>query len=338
MERVRQRHDRDEISQFDIHNAKLSDPPKPFIGRRTGDWATLGYGRRAMTVLNWPTLIGAVAALCTTLAFLPQLVKVPRRGAAELSSAMLVIYLTGVGLWLVYGLLVSAAPVIAANAASLVIVSTVTIRKIAAARRPAAVVRRLRIAIDMDEVMADSLAEHVRRYNAAFSARLAIEDLRGRHLEDCIAPSQRDAVDAMLDESFFADLAVIANCQEVVRELAECHDVLVVTAAMDVPVSFDAKFRWLQRHFPFIPPNQIVFCGDKGIVDADYLIDDRPRHFERFKGRPVLFSAPHNIAERRYPRVESWKDVREFFAQLARQDTRPAGESAGLRGQPARAA
>ena len=31
--------------------------------------------------------------------------------------------------------------------------------------------RRLRIAIDMDEVMADALAEHLRRYNAAFGLR-----------------------------------------------------------------------------------------------------------------------------------------------------------------------
>ena len=125
----------------------------------------------------------------------------------------------------------------------------------------------------------------------------------------------------MFDASFFADLAVMPDCQAVMRDLALRHDVFVVSAAMDVPASFDAKFRWLQRHFPFIPPDQIVFCGDKGIVDADYLIDDRPRHFARFKGRPLLFSAPHNAGERRYPRVDSWQDVRDVFARLERTGT-----------------
>jgi 5'(3')-deoxyribonucleotidase len=176
--------------------------------------------------------------------------------------------------------------------------------------------RRLRIAIDMDEVMGDALAEHVRRYNKAFGARITIDELPGRHLEDVIPPAHRAATEAMLDASFFADLAVLPDCQDVVRELAARHDVFVVSAAMDVPVSFDAKFRWLQRHFPFIPPERIVFCGDKGIIDADYLIDDRARHFPRFSGCPLLFSAPHNAGERRYPRVDSWKDVREFFARL----------------------
>ena len=83
---------------------------------------------------------------------------------------------------------------------------------------------------------------------------------------------------------------------------------------MDVPLSFDAKYRWLRRHFPFIPPSHLVFCGDKSIIDADYLIDDRARHFARFKGRPVLFSAPHNAAEARYPRVSIVGRGREFFA------------------------
>src|SRR5205823_2166374 len=175
-------------------------------------------------------------------------------------------------------------------------VSTVAARKGRAAARARG---RLRIAIDMDEVMADALSEHLRRYNTAFAARLTPDDLRGRHIEDCVPAAHRDALEAMLDDSFFADLPVMPGCQDVVRELAARHDVFIVTAAMDVPCSFDAKYRWLQRHFPFIPPAQIVFCGDKGIFDADYLIDDCARHFARFKGRPLLFSAPHNAGESR---------------------------------------
>ena len=177
--------------------------------------------------------------------------------------------------------------------------------------------RRLRIAIDMDEVMADALAEHIRRYNAAYGGSVTAADLHGRHLEEWVPAAQREAVEAMYDASFFADLPVMADCEAVVRELAERHDVIVVTAAMDVPCSFDAKFKWLQRHFPFIPTSHIVFCGDKGIVAADYLIDDRARHFANFTGSPLLFSAPHNANETRYPRVNSWQEVREYFAALS---------------------
>ena len=179
---------------------------------------------------------------------------------------------------------------------------------------------RLRIAIDMDEVMADALAEHLRRYNSAYGASVTAAELSGMHLEDWVPEAQREAVEAMYDASFFGILPIMEDCQDVVRELAERHDIVVVTAAMEVPCSFDAKFQWLREHFPFIPTSNIIFCGDKGYVDADYLIDDRARHFARFKGSPLLFSAPHNAHETRYPRVNSWREVRDYFAHIARRE------------------
>ncbi len=265
-----------------------------------------------MSVSVWSALVGTVAALCTTLAFLPQLLKVRRQGGDDLSVTMLAMYLGGQGLWLAYGLLNRAGAVIGANIASIVLVTAVAVLKYTHARRRTT--RRLRIAIDMDEVMADALGEHVRRYNAAFGAAITPADLHGRHLEDYVPPAHRRAAEAMLDASFFESLAPMPGCQEVVGDLNERHDVFIVTAAMDVPCSFDAKYRWLRRHFPFISPARIVFCGDKSIVEADYLIDDRARHFSMFKGRPLLFSAPHNAHEERYPRVASWADIGHLFS------------------------
>ena len=69
--------------------------------------------------------------------------------------------------------------------------------------------------------------------------------------------------------------------------------------------------------------------------DADYLVDDRARHFTRFKGRGLLFSAPHNHHEHRYPRVSSWAEVREFFAGLDGTAVRGHAAAAAAPGLPA---
>ena len=230
--------------------------------------------------------------------------------------ATLGLLLAGAFLWFAYGLLNHATSVLVANTAIIILVSVVTVMKAMHDRRGATGERRVRIAIDMDEVMADALTEHLRRYNAAYGTNVTPADLRGRHLEQCIPPEHRAAAEAMLDGSFFEDLDVLPDCQAVVRDLSERYEVFIASAAMDVPVSFDAKYRWLRRHFPFIPPSHIVFCGDKSILDAHYLIDDRSRHFDKFKGEPVLFSAPHNADETAYPRVASWNEVRDHFARL----------------------
>ena len=279
-----------------------------------------------MSVETWSTVVGTGGALWTTLSFLPQLVNVRRHGGRDLSLTMLGMYLVGSVLWLAYGVLNGAIAVIGANVVVIALVAAIAALKIAGDRRSTRPARRLRIAIDMDEVMADALGAHLARYNAAFNTNVTVDELSGRHLEDCVPPARRAATEALLDASFFEDLAVLPDCQAVVGELAARHEVVIATAAMEVPCSFDAKYRWLRRHFPFIAPSHIVFCGDKAVLDADYLIDDRARHFTRFKGRGLLFSAPHNHHEGRYPRVSSWAEVREFFARV---------DGAAIRGEAA---
>ena len=272
-----------------------------------------------MNDINWSAVIGAAGGICSAMSFLPQVLKVRRQGGRDLSMTMLALLLGGAVLWFVYGLINQATAVVVANVAIMALVSTTAIMKIVLDRRGARQ-RQPRIAIDMDEVMADALTEQLRRYNAAYGTAITAADLSGRHLEQVVPPAHREAAEAMFDAAFFEDLDVLPDCQEVVSELADRYEVFIASAAMDVPRSFDAKYRWLQRHFPFIPPSQIVFCGDKTIVDADYLIDDRPRHFTRFRGQALLFSAPHNAGETAYTRVGSWKEVRDHFARL---DLRP---------------
>jgi len=63
-------------------------------------------------------ILGAVAGFCTTFAFVPQLIKIQKQGGRDLSYGMLVFYLTGVLLWLAYGIFLHALSVILANTAT----------------------------------------------------------------------------------------------------------------------------------------------------------------------------------------------------------------------------
>jgi MtN3 and saliva related transmembrane protein len=87
------------------------------------------------------SLIGGLAAVCTTGAFIPQLVRTWRQGARDLSYGMLGVYLVGVALWLGYGLLTGARAIILANAATGVLVAANIVLKFRA-ERPQRVVRQ----------------------------------------------------------------------------------------------------------------------------------------------------------------------------------------------------
>jgi len=171
-----------------------------------------------------------------------------------------------------------------------------------------------RIAIDMDEVMADTMTHFLDKYNTSFGVGLKTEHFQGRHVFEVIDEAHKpEARDYFQQEAFFATIPVMPGSSEVVKTLTERYEVFITTAAMDVPCSFTPKFDWLQRHFPFIPTSNIVFCGDKSIILADYLIDDNLRQLSKFQGEGILYTAPHNVNETRFRRVKDWEDVRRLF-------------------------
>ncbi len=171
-----------------------------------------------------------------------------------------------------------------------------------------------RVCVDMDEVMADTVAEHLRRYNADFGASIRREDLDGKWLWQVVPVEHHPALIAYLNEpEFFGNLIVMPESQRVLKRLSRDHEVFVASAAMEVPMSFAAKFRWMERHFPFIAPSHTVFCGDKSILAADYLIDDNPRQLRAFRGEGLLFTAPHNLGLTEWNRMDDWLAVERFF-------------------------
>ena len=69
---------------------------------------------------NATELIGLAAAILTTVAFAPQVIRTWQMGGHELSWSMLALFGTGVTLWLVYGVLLWSTPLMLANGLTLI--------------------------------------------------------------------------------------------------------------------------------------------------------------------------------------------------------------------------
>lgn len=81
--------------------------------------------------MAWMQWIGLLAGTLTTIAFVPQAWRVwSRRSARDISLATFLIFFTGTGVWLAYGLLVRDIPVIVANALTLVMASAILVGKL----------------------------------------------------------------------------------------------------------------------------------------------------------------------------------------------------------------
>ena len=171
-----------------------------------------------------------------------------------------------------------------------------------------------RIAIDMDEVISDANIRFIEWYKRDYGIEFAQEQLASTRFEDLLQDDHKHVVrEYAFHDDFFKDLDIIPGSQDVIQELHKKYEIFITTAAMEFPNSFLPKLQWLQDHFPYISWKNIVFCGDKSIINADYLIDDNVYHFRRFIGQGILFTAPHNKNVEWDVRVNSWQEVGEML-------------------------
>lgn len=116
---------------------------------------------------------------------------------------------------------------------------------------------------------------------------------------------------------------------EVMARLCARHRVYIASAATEFPGSFRDKMDWVARNLPQIPTARIIFCGDKSILNMNYLLDDTPGHFAGLGGTGLLFDAPHNRHEHGFHRVSGWDQV-EATIELHQCRARTSGIQEGL--------
>ncbi len=78
-----------------------------------------------------PEIVGGIAAILTTAAYVPQFIKVFReKNTRGLSLGMYILITSGLAVWLIYGLMIDSPSVIIANAVTLVLAAGILFMKI----------------------------------------------------------------------------------------------------------------------------------------------------------------------------------------------------------------
>lgn len=84
------------------------------------------------------TVVGTVAGICSTVSFIPQVLKAWREGDTEaISLRMYVVTVTAFSLWIFYGVLIGSGPIMLFNSLSLILSGTILALKLRHKRRAA---------------------------------------------------------------------------------------------------------------------------------------------------------------------------------------------------------
>ena len=159
----------------------------------------------------------------------------------------------------------------------------------------------------MDGVIADNTTHYLNWYEKEFGEKLNRKIFHGvPELEGLPNKAVRKF---LFTEGFFRTLPVMPGAQEAVKQLMHNFDVYIVSAAMEFPHSLIEKYQWLQEHFPYIKWSNMVFCGNKGIIGTDYMIDDHVKNLDCCQGKTFIFTAGHNVDVNHHTRVNNWDEV-----------------------------
>lgn len=166
----------------------------------------------------------------------------------------------------------------------------------------------------MDDVLADTNRKFIDIYLNGEAPRFTIEELKEKSFHELLDEQEfRTLFRNVYQPGFFRDIQIMEGAQDVVNRLMEKYEVYIATAAMEFPNSFVDKYEWLAEHFPAIHWRNIIFLGDKSVLNTDYLIDDLARNLRTFTGQGLLFTALHNRDETGYQRVNNWQEVADLL-------------------------
>ncbi|HUR10879.1 MAG TPA: hypothetical protein VM012_05895 [Flavitalea sp.] len=174
--------------------------------------------------------------------------------------------------------------------------------------------KKERVIIDMDEVIADPMGDMISWYKEKHDVEINYKKmLVGSWVKGFPEEHHEMVMERLLSEGFFRNLPVMENAVEVIREMNERYEVFIVSAAMEFPNSLKEKLEWLLEHFPFLTWKQLALTGDKRLVCGDHMIDDHVKNLKYFNGKKWLFTSAHNLEIKEYDRIDDWKQAGEIF-------------------------
>ena len=180
--------------------------------------------------------------------------------------------------------------------------------------------RKLRILVDMDEVLDDLLDVWVAYLNDKHGVNANVNDITKWTLT-CVFPflTEEETEQPLYDGNFFAAMSPKPGSVETLhRMILDGHEVLIVTAA-SVYQTLPPKMDWLFKHYPYLSWGNVIITRRKQLIQGDVLIDDGVHNLEGGNYYKILYDCPYNraynAAANGMARVYSLKEAYEVIKE-----------------------
>ena len=184
----------------------------------------------------------------------------------------------------------------------------------------------MRIGIDIDNVLCDSMPAFLRRINARYGLHLEVKDITAWNMDLPGTTLSKEIIESLKSEFFVRAFPPMEGACEAMRCLKRTtpHVVILLTHRGDETIV--PTFGWVTRYFGAMP---VHHTKDKSKHGCDVLIDDSPYNIEDFieaGGKwAIVFDQPWNRkveTTKRIARCSDWSGVLETLSIIERLETK----------------
>jgi 5'(3')-deoxyribonucleotidase len=155
----------------------------------------------------------------------------------------------------------------------------------------------VRIAVDIDGVLADQVDAALERIEKEYGLKYSKNDVDCAHWSFGGRDIWSEIARLLVDPEYVLKVPVIDGAQRAIRQLSR-HNVCVVTARR--PETEKATKQWLNTHFPCLTEYYHARTGTKHSIPSNVLIDDLDYNIVEFvksdpNRRGILFWHPWSL-------------------------------------------
>lgn len=148
--------------------------------------------------------------------------------------------------------------------------------------------KKIKIGLDVDDVLAVCMAEAMIWWNRETGASLTPYDITGWACDDA------GWTKYFVQPAFVMNQPVNEGAQRFVQEIVHRGCEVFVTTAVPLNVA-EMRAQWIMKHFPEIKPENIIIGKRKDIYDVDVMIDDAAHNILNSRAKyPILMRKPWN--------------------------------------------
>jgi len=176
----------------------------------------------------------------------------------------------------------------------------------------------MKLIIDMDNVLNNMIYKIVEEYNKTFSTRWTIEDVKDYRYYNSFNVDKeighRFTKTLFTMPGFWLSLNPQPDSQRVVMRLLKNYDIYIATKPyIGSRNCFAEKVDWLNKNFPFVGEEKLIFTHDKSLLKGDIIIDDHPDNLNGFNGTTIVFDYAFNRDYEATYRARNWKEIEKLL-------------------------